>query len=280
MRRFVIGGNWKMQITRVGDAEKSAVKIANAIENISSVDVFISPSFNALFTVAQATSKTRLKLAGQNIHYHEQGAFTGETSILSLLDAGCEYVILGHSERRRIFGETDEIINLKVLKAIEKGLKPVLCIGETAKERAEDRVAIVNQNQLSGSLKGVSESQLRNIVIAYEPVWAIDNKFLNPDTEIKPATPKQASEAHGIVRDWIRQQYSNIAAENIPIIYGGSMKPSNALELLALEDIDGGLVGGASLSADTFVPIIQSAEQLSNEKAQFEWEENTLRFRE
>jgi triosephosphate isomerase len=141
-------------------------------------------------------------------------------------------------------------------------------------------VAIVNQSQLAGSLKGVSERQLQNIIIAYEPVWAIDNKFLNPDTEIKPATPKQASDAHRIVRDWIRQHYSSTAAERIPIIYGGSMKPSNALELLALENIDGGLVGGASLSADTFVPIIQTAEQLSKEKGEFEWEDNTLRFRD
>ncbi len=220
MRRFVIGGNWKMQITHVHDAVTIAKEISNAVDNILSVDVFIAPSFNALYAVGQTISKTNLKLASQNIHYHEQGAFTGETSILSCLEASCEYIILGHSERRRIFGETDEIINLKVLKTIEKGLKPVLCIGETARERAEGRVTEVNQSQLAGSLKSVSEKQLQNVIIAYEPVWAINNKFLNPDTEIRPATPKQASEAHEIVRYWIRQQYGNTAAENIPIIYG------------------------------------------------------------
>lgn len=264
MRRFVIGGNWKMSIPHVKDAERIAKNIANAIVSISSVETFIAPSFNALHTIGQALAKTKVKLAGQNIHFHEKGAFTGETSILSLIDAGCEYVILGHSERRQIFGETDDIINLKVLKTIEKGLKPVLCIGETAKERADNRVMEVNQNQLAGSLKNVSEKQLRDVIIAYEPIWAINNKFLNPDVEIKPATPQQAREAHEIVRDWIKKHYSNAAAENTLIIYGGSMKESNAAELLVIEDIDGGLVGGASLSAETFVPIIRLAEQLSD----------------
>ncbi len=264
MRRFVIGGNWKMSIPHVKDAERIAKNIANAIGSISSVETFIAPSFNALHTIGQVLAKTKVKLAGQNVHFHEKGAFTGETSILSLIDAGCEYVILGHSERRRIFGETNEIINLKVLKTIEKGLRPVLCIGETAKERAEDRVMEINQNQLAESLKNVSEKQLQEVIIAYEPVWAINNKFLNPDVEIKPATPQQASEAHEIVRDWIRKHYSNAAAENTLIIYGGSMKESNAAKLLAIDDIDGGLVGGASLRADTFVPIIRLAEQLSD----------------
>ena len=278
MRRFLIGGNWKMQIPQMGDAERIAASIANAIENISSVDVFVAPSFNALHTIGQTISKTNLKLAGQNIHFHEQGAFTGETSILSLMEAGCDYVILGHSERRRIFEETDEIINLKVHKAIEKGLKPVLCIGETAKERTENRVTEVNQNQLSGSLTGVSKEQFRNVIIAYEPVWAINNKFLNPDVEIKPATQQQASEAHKIVRDWIRQNYGDSAAENTTIIYGGSMKEKNAAELLAIEDIDGGLIGGASLAADTFVPIVNLAEQLS--ETEYAWEGSTLKFRD
>lgn len=279
MRRFVIGGNWKMQITQKSDATVIAREISNALENISSVDVFIAPSFMSLYAVGENIKSTNLKLASQNIHYHEQGAFTGENSIVSCLEAGCEYIILGHSERRRIFRETDEIINLKVIKTIEKGLKPVLCIGETAKERTEGSVTEVNQKQLAGSLRGVSEKQLQSVIIAYEPVWAINNKFLNPDVEIRPATPKQASEAHIIVREWIKQHYSNKAAEKIRIIYGGSMKKNNADELLALEDIDGGLIGGASLSADTFVPIIRSAEQLLIEKEEFEWDSNTLKFK-
>ncbi|MFX1515197.1 MAG: triose-phosphate isomerase [Promethearchaeota archaeon] len=264
MRRFIIGGNWKMQILKVGEAVEIAESIANAMQNISKAEVFIAPSFNALYSVGKAVSQTNLKLASQNIHYYEQGAFTGETSIISCIEAGCDYVILGHSERRRIFGETNETINQKVLKTLENGLKPVLCIGETAKERAEGRVKEVNQLQLAESLKGVSQSDLENVVIAYEPVWAINNKFLNPGIEIKPATPNQASETHSIVRNWFKQEYGESSAEKIQILYGGSMNEKNSLELLKLDDIDGGLVGGASLSVETFMPIIHSAESLSN----------------
>lgn len=279
MRRFIIGGNWKMQISQVDEAVRIAESIANAMKNILMVDVFIAPSFNALYSVGKVISKTNLKLASQNIHYHEQGAFTGETSILSCIDAGCDYVLLGHSERRRIFGETNEAINQKVLKTLQNGLKPVLCIGETAKERTEGRVTEVNQNQLAGSLKGVSQTQLENVIIAYEPVWAINNKFLNPGVEIKPATPHQASEAHAMVRDWFKQEYGESIAETIQIIYGGSMNEKNASELLKIKDIDGGLVGGASLTTETFIPIISSAEKLSNQDPEFEWDSNTLRFR-
>jgi triosephosphate isomerase len=263
MRRFIIGGNWKMQILQVGEAVKNAESIANALNNISKVDVFIAPSFNALYSVGKAILNTNLKLASQNIHYYEQGAFTGETSILSCVDAGCDYIILGHSERRRIFGESNEIINQKVLKTLQHGLKPVLCIGETAKERAEGRVREVNQNQLAESLKGVSQTQLENIIIAYEPVWAINNKFLNPGVEIKPATPDQANETHKMVRDWLKGEYGDSCSEKIPIIYGGSMNEKNAKELLKIKDIDGGLVGGASLTKKTFMPIIRSAEEIS-----------------
>ncbi|UCG04528.1 MAG: triose-phosphate isomerase [Candidatus Heimdallarchaeota archaeon] len=268
-----------MQISQVEEAVRITENIANAIKNISMVDVFIAPSFNALYSVGKSISNTNLKLASQNIHYLEQGAFTGETSILSCINAGCEYVILGHSERRRIFGETGENINQKVLKTLEKGLKAVLCIGETAKERAEGRVKEVNQSQLAGSLKGVSQTQIEKIIIAYEPVWAINNKFLNPDIEIKPATPHQASEAHAMVRDWFRQEYGDSIANSIQIIYGGSMNQKNAEELLKIDDIDGGLIGGASLTAKTFLPIIRSAEKLSKQDPEYEWDSNTLRFR-
>lgn len=279
MRRFMIGGNWKMQILQVGEAVRIAESIGNELKNISMVDVFIAPSFNALYSVGKAISKTNLKLASQNIHYHEQGAFTGETSILSCIDAGCNYIILGHSERRRIFGETNDIINQKVMKTLQNGLKPVICIGETAKERTEGRVKEVNQEQLAGSLKGVTQEQLGNVIIAYEPVWAINNKYLNPDVEIRPATPDQASETHAMVRDWFKQEYGDTSAERIPIIYGGSMNEKNATELLKIKDIDGGLVGGASLTVKSFIPIIRSAEELSKQDPEFEWDKNTLRFK-
>lgn len=258
MRRFIIGGNWKMQVTGVEDSVSRAQKIVK-LEGFDKVDVFIAPSFTALYEVGKILQGTPLKLCGQNMHHFETGAFTGEVSVESLLEAGCEYVLLGHSERRRIFGETDELINKKVLKALEHKLKVVLAIGETAKEREEGRTAEVNRSQLAGSLAGVPKEQMDNIVIAYEPVWAINNKHLNPDTEIHPATPKQAVEAHQIVRNWVKEQYGEEVAESIRIQYGGSMKGSNAEELLTLPDIDGGLIGGASLTAEALEPIIKAA---------------------
>jgi triosephosphate isomerase len=261
MRKFVIGGNWKMQITSVKESVKVAKDISKAIESesIQNVDVYIAPCYNALYSVGKAIKGTNLKLAAQNVHYHEKGAFTGEISINSLIEAGCEYVLIGHSERRRIFNETDALINKKVLIALEKGLKVVLCIGETAKEREQGRTAEVNKEQLAGSLKDVTTDQLSNVIIAYEPVWAINNKFLNPGIEIKAATPNQAKEAHNMVREWFKDKFGSEVANKIQITYGGSMKPSNCDELLNIEDIDGGLIGGASLKVETFLPIIKSA---------------------
>lgn len=276
-RRFCIGGNWKMQISSVGEASKIASELSVAV-NSDYLDIFIAPSYNALYTLGTELQGSRVKLAAQNMYYREKGAFTGEISVSSLIDAGVKYVLLGHSERRRIFGETDNEINLKLLKALEKGLIPVLCIGETAKEREQGKVASVNETQLSGSLKDVSSKQMKNVIIAYEPVWAINNPYLNPDTEIKPATPLQASEAHKIARNWIKNNYSNTIAEQVRIIYGGSMNASNAAELLAIEDIDGGLVGGASLSAEKFIPIIQFADEIYRKDNNINWDGNTLKF--
>jgi triosephosphate isomerase len=268
-----------MQIPRVQDAVETAERIARGLRQ-SLTEVFIAPSANSIYSVGKIVENTNLKVAGQNIHYLEKGAFTGQNSILSLINAGCQFCILGHSEPRRIFKETDQIINFKVLKVLEKGLKPVLCVGETAKERADGLTQDVIFSQLSNSLNDVTTNQMTNLIIAYEPVWAINNKFLNPDTEIKPATPKQATDAHQSVRNWVRKKYNDEVAENIPIIYGGSMKESNAKELLEIEDIDGGLIGGASLSADQFIPIIRIAEELLNKGSSYEWENNTLKFKD
>jgi triosephosphate isomerase (TIM) len=265
MRKFVVGGNWKMQIAKVEEAVAVAKEIAEAIEtlDLGNVDVFIAPSYNALYSVGQAIKGTKLKLAGQNMYFRDQGAFTGEIPAEALLDAGCEYVLLGHSERRRIFGESDAYINQKVKKALEKGLKPVLCIGETAKERTEGRMEAVNIAQLESSLEDVSAEQMKQIVIAYEPVWAINNKFLNPDSEIKTATPDEAETAHRIVRKWLIEKYGVEIGTDIPIEYGGSMKAANCDALLAIDVINGGLIGGASLSAKDFKPIVESAVKLS-----------------
>ncbi|MHA1732866.1 MAG: triose-phosphate isomerase [Promethearchaeota archaeon] len=265
MPKFVIGGNWKMQVPRVEDSVSRARAIATAIEDIpESVEVFVAPSPVALHAVGEAVKGTKLKLAGQNMHYLEKGAFTGETSVDSLLDAGCEYVILGHSERRRIFGESDDVINKKVKLALERGLKVVLCIGETARERAEGRVKDINREQLQGSLAGVTPEQVGSLVVAYEPVWAINNPYLNPDSEIKTATPEEAREVHRFVRMWLIGQFGIDRGSTVPIQYGGSMKPGNAEGLLQIENVDGGLVGGASLSAETFKPIVEAAAKLSS----------------
>jgi triosephosphate isomerase len=261
MRKFVIGGNWKMQILKVEEAVKAAKTIADSIKdlNTTDVDVFIAPSFNALYSVGQAIKGSKLKLAAQNMYFRDSGAFTGEISPDSVLDAGCQYVILGHSERRRIFGEDDAPINQKVKKALEKGLKPVLCIGETAKERNEGKMTAVNTAQLKGSLADVMSDQMKNVVIAYEPVWAINNKFLNPDVEIKTATPEQADEVHKFIRKWLVETYGTAIGSQVPIQYGGSMNAKNADGLLALKDINGGLIGSASLTVDQFKPIIEAA---------------------
>lgn len=281
MRRYVIGGNWKMQVVTVDESVKIAQEIARGISSISTVEVFISPSFNSLYPVSQSIKETRLHLAGQNMYNHDKGAFTGQISALSLLDANCRYVLLGHSEPRRIFGEQDKLIRSKLLKALDHNISPVLCIGETARERELDQTTEILHQQLSGSIKGLTPSQIRQIVIAYEPVWAINNKFLNPDTEIRPATPVEAKEAHGITRDWLRNEFGAPTAEDIPIIYGGSMNAKNAKELLSIDDIDGGLIGGASLSVDKFLPIIQFAARLSGEEStDYQWDSNTLRFKE
>lgn len=266
MDRYVLGGNWKMQILRTEEAVNIAKDIAAGLEDLDlkNVEVFIAPSFTALHAVGLAIKGSKLKLAAQNMYFRDQGAFTGEISPDSLLDAGCEYVILGHSERRRIFGETNAQINQKVKKALEKGLKPVLCIGETAQERLDGKMQEVNRSQLEESLADVAPEQLSQIVIAYEPVWAINNPFLNPNMEIKTATPAQAEEAHNFIRSWLIKKYRENIGCSIPIQYGGSMKASNCDGLLTLKNINGGLIGGASLSREKFIPIVQSAEKISN----------------
>ncbi len=264
MRKFVIGGNWKLKIPKVEDSVRIAKEIAEGLDEIdvSGVDIFIAPSYNALYPVGKAIEGTNLKLAGQNMYFRDKGAFTGEISPDALVEAGCEYVILGHSERRRIFGEDNAYINQKVRKALEKGLKVVLCIGESAKERQEGKLKEVNTTQLEESLDGVTEKDMQNIVIAYEPVWAINNQFLNPDVEIKAASPDEAENAHEIVRGWVKEKFGEEVAQKVQIQYGGSMKPANCGQLLPIEDIDGGLVGTASTTAELFLPIIKEASKL------------------
>jgi triosephosphate isomerase (TIM) len=251
MRRKVIAGNWKMH----NDIEESKELINGIIAGLKksefSCDIIICPPFTSLSEASSLIRETPVKLGAQNMHFEKSGAFTGEISASMLKSAGCEYVILGHSERRAIFGETDEFINKKMHSALTAGLLPIFCIGETLDQREKDITEEVVLKQLTGGLKDISAEDLNKIIIAYEPVWAIGTG--------KTATPKQAQEVHKYIRSVITDLYSSDAASAIIIQYGGSVKPDNAKDLLSQEDIDGALVGGACLKADSFLGIIEAA---------------------
>jgi len=248
-RPYVIAGNWKLQVTNLKDAQSRIDEIDTYLEKYPNLESFIAVPSVFLYNL----KSKYLKIASENIHYTESGAYTGSTSVLSLKDAGIKYTLIGHSERRIIFKETDEEINQKVHLALQNGITPVLCIGETAQERAEGRHEEILYKQIAWGLRGVES--LDNVILAYEPVWAINNKALNPDTEIRAATPKDAQETHQFIRRKVFEIYNNPTAESIRILYGGSMKPTNADELLNQPDIDGGLIGGASLKVETLGPI-------------------------
>lgn len=263
MRKFVIGGNWKLQINSI----PKTVETLQAINEFNSeldrlgmteVDIFLAIPYTSLFTGQTALSGS-ISLAAQNVHYDEKGPYTGEISIEALKEFNVEYILIGHSERRIIFGEKDSNLNKKVHMVLKHGLTPVLCIGETAKQRAEGKVAEILTRQLQMGLMDVSSEDMAKIIVAYEPVWAINNPLLNPGIEIKAATPQEAENTHLLIRKWLVDQYGEAVAESIRLLYGGSMKPANAEELLSKPNIDGGLIGGASLSVDTLGPIIKMA---------------------
>ncbi len=213
--------------------------------------IAIAPTFIALDSVREVIKKSPIKLAAQNCHYEDDGAYTGEISASMLKAVGCEYVIIGHSERRQYFGETDEIINKKVKRVLLEGLQAILCVGETLDEREAGITQKVVERQVRSALKNVSESEMHRVTIAYEPVWAIGTG--------KTAKPEQAEEVHCFIRALIASLYSPAVAENLLIQYGGSVKGSNAKELFQMPNIDGALVGGASLKVEEFYQIIQSA---------------------
>ena len=215
------------------------------------VDVLICPTFVHLDGVLSGVKGSKVSVGAQDVYFESNGAFTGETSTEMLVDLGCEFVILGHSERRHVIGETDELINQKLHAALKAGLKPVLCVGELLEEREAGKTMEVVQQQIEGSLKDVSEQQMANVVIAYEPVWAIGTG--------KTASPEQAQEVHADLRSLLASRYNSEVSDNVRILYGGSVKPANAAELMACEDIDGALVGGASLKAESFAGIIAAS---------------------
>src|SRR6266403_4433013 len=251
MRKKIVAANWKMNMTQ---AESAAFikSLLLEIGDMADVEVVIIPPFTAITKVTEALGKAQnIKVGAQNMHWERSGAFTGEISAAMLRDLFVRYVVLGHSERRRLFGENDEIVNRKVRAAHEATLRPIVCIGETLKQRDRGNVDKILSIQLRGSLAGLDLKQLQETVIAYEPVWAIGTG--------RNATPAQAQEAHAFIRHTLHKMADDTTAERVRIQYGGSVKPENARELLSQADIDGALVGGARLDPRSFAQIVKAA---------------------
>jgi triosephosphate isomerase len=246
----LIAGNWKMNKT-ASDAVSLVTEVVAAAGKQNDVDVVVCPPFTALESAAKALDGSQIKLGAQNLHPEASGAFTGEVSAPMLRALFVTHVILGHSERRQLFGETDAFVNLKILAALKNQLRPILCVGETLAEREAGTTLKIVQGQLERSLEGVGKDQAPTLIVAYEPVWAIGTG--------KVATAEQAQEVHGFIRGLLGKLFGEAVAQKIRILYGGSMKPSNAAELLAQNDIDGGLIGGASLEPRGFVELIRAA---------------------
>lgn len=251
MRKTVIAGNWKMN-NDLKESEILIVELKNLLQNENpNCDVIVCPPFTSLSEASKLLKGSQIKLGAQNMHFEENGAFTGEVSASMLKSVGCEFVILGHSERRHIFGESNEMINKKIKKALSAGLKPIFCVGELLEERESGTTNDVVKKQILKGLAEISSDQMKNIIVAYEPVWAIGTG--------KTASPAQAQEVHEFIRDLIEITYSLEVANDLVIQYGGSVKPDNAKELISQKDIDGALVGGACLKADSFLGIIKGA---------------------
>jgi triosephosphate isomerase (TIM) len=246
MRKKIIAGNWKMNYT-VNEAESFVTSILETI-NTDEVDVVICPNFTALDRVSNLLDNKNVKLGAQNVYYETKGAYTGETSVDMLLSLDVKYCIVGHSERRQILKETDEMVNLKAKKLLEKGINPIICVGETLAERNENKLYDIISNQVKNGLKDISADDVKNkVVIAYEPIWAIGTGVT--------ATSQQAEDMCKYIRNVVQEIYSETVANNIRIQYGGSVNPKNANEILNMDNIDGALVGGASLTND-FIAIV------------------------
>jgi triosephosphate isomerase len=250
IRKKLIAGNWKMNKTSA-DASTLVQEIVAEVGRVTDVDILVCPPFTSLESAGKLLEGSNVKLGAQNMHHEASGAYTGEISASMLRSTFATYVILGHSERRTYFAENDKFINQKVLAALKNQLKPVLCVGETLAERESGATLKVVQTQLEGALEGVSKEQATSVVVAYEPVWAIGTG--------KVATTEQAQEVHAFIRSLLVKLFGDAIAQKVRILYGGSMKPSNAPELLAQKDIDGGLIGGASLESRSFVELVKAA---------------------
>lgn len=246
MRIPLIAGNWKMNMT-IADARKTVNSLLPLVSG-NEVEVVLVPPFTALYAVHDIIRGTKVKLGAQDVFWEESGAYTGEISPPMLVDAGCSYVIVGHSERRGYFGETNISVNRKVAASLKNNLCPILCIGETLQEKEEGKTLDILENGLLEGLRDLKADQLREIVIAYEPIWAIGTG--------KTATPEQANESHLFIRGWMKNSFDRETSELIRIIYGGSVTSENIDRLMAQPEIDGALIGGASLKADSFVKIV------------------------
>jgi triosephosphate isomerase len=247
-RTPLIAGNWKMYKTNT-EAVQTAGRLAELVADTSDVDIMIAPVFTAIDPVSKVVNGSRVGLGAQNLYWEKEGAYTGEISADMLVSAGCQYVIIGHSERRQYFGETDETVNQKISAAIAANLIPVFCIGETETERESGNTFSVLDKQVKDGLKEKFVEDLGSLVIAYEPVWAIGTG--------KTATSDQAQETHKYIRSLIDSVIGTALADSVRILYGGSVKPANVAELMAMPDIDGALVGGASLDAESFSQIVK-----------------------
>ena len=247
VRTPMIAGNWKMYKT-CNEAVKTAEQLLELVSDIENVDIMIAPTFTSLAIVSKVVANSNVSLGGQDLYWEKEGAFTGEISGSMLVSAGCQYVIVGHSERRQYFGETNDTVNKKMLASFNSGLIPIMCVGETETQRDEKKTFSILDKQMEKGLEGLSLNEHHSLVIAYEPVWAIGTG--------KTATPEQVQEVHFYLRNLLEKKFGNMIAKSIRILYGGSVKPDNVSELMALPDVDGALVGGASLQADTFSKII------------------------
>ncbi len=247
-RQPFIAGNWKMNKTGQ-QAVETATQLARLCSDIKDIEVMIAPANLSLALVAQAIQGTTVKLGAQNLYFEQQGAFTGEVSADMVKAAGAEYILVGHSERRQYFGETDEAVNRKIAAALGVGLKPVLCIGETLAQRKQENTYLILDKQVSDGLKGFGLEELSNLVLAYEPVWAIGTG--------QTAGIEQVEAVHQHLRSLLESLFSKDLADRTRIVYGGSVKPENVKKIMAIEDVDGALVGGASLDADKFINIIK-----------------------
>jgi len=253
MRKTIIAGQWKMY-KNLKDGQDLAVALRRDLYKIENVDIVICPPFTLLAYLADALETSNIGVGGQDLYWQEEGAFTGEVSPTMLKDAGCQYVIIGHSERRQFFGETNETVNKKIKAALKCGLTPIVCVGENLQEREANKTFKVIEDHVNNGLSGISASDVLKLVVAYEPVWAIGTG--------KTATPEQAQEVHKFIRDLLKKNYSQEVADSVRIQYGGSVKPENIIELMNKPDVDGALVGGASLKADSFSAIVTKASEV------------------